>query len=273
MSVSKPARYWLGTCYCENAPELAGELVWIKGQREKCPTTDRLHWQLLIGLCKPQRLSRVKQLLCRCHWEPSRSDAAERYVWKEDTRVPDTQFELGQRAVRRNNSNDWESILQSAKSGNFDAIPPDIYIRFKIINGSYYRSLTCISADHAEPIAIERTVFVFWGRTGTGKSKRAWEEAGVQAYSKDPRTKWWDGYKGEKSVVIDEFRGTVDISHVLRWLDRYPVRVECKGSSRPLLAETVWITSNLDPRSWYPDLDAASVDALLRRLTNIIEFP
>lgn len=114
---------------------------------------------------------------------------------------------------------------------------------------------------------------MFWGRTGTGKSLRAWEEAGVEAYAKDPRTKWWCGYNGQRNVIIDEFRGSVDIAHLLRWFDRYPVRVELKGSTRPFAAENIWITSNLDPRHWYPDLDSETQNALLRRLTNIIHFP
>lgn len=100
----------------------------------------------------------------------------------------------------------------------------------------------------------------------------------MAAYSKDPRTKWylicnlrWCGYKGQGNVVIDEFRGVIDISHILRWLDRYPVCVEVKGGSRPLRASQIWITSNLDPRLWYPDLDAETLSALLRRL-NITHF-
>lgn len=86
------------------------------------------------------------------------------------------------------------------------------------------------------------------------------------------RTKWWCGYKNQENVIIDEFRGVVDISHLLRWLDRYPVRVESKGGSRPLLCKTIWLTSNLAPEAWYPDLDVETRDALLRRLTNIIHF-
>lgn len=88
----------------------------------------------------------------------------------------------------------------------------------------------------------------------------------MEAYSKDPRTKWWDGYLGQSNVVLDEFRGTIDVAHILRWLDRYPVRVENKGGSLPLLATHFWITSNLDPRLWYPDLDDETLQALLRRL-------
>lgn len=67
-------------------------------------------------------------------------------------------------------------------------------------------------------------------------------------------------------VIIDEFRGDIDVSHLLRWLDRYPVIVEVKGSSCPLVAEKVWITSNLHPREWYPMLDPLTFAALERRL-------
>lgn len=73
------------------------------------------------------------------------------------------------------------------------------------------------------------------------------------------------------NVVIDEFRGDIDIAHMLRWLDRYPVLVEIKGSSVVLVAETIWITSNIHPAHWYPAIDQETRDALLRRL-DITEF-
>jgi hypothetical protein len=113
---------------------------------------------------------------------------------------------------------------------------------------------------------------VYWGHTGTGKSRRAWDEAGIGAYPKDPRSKFWDGYRNHEHVVIDEFRGGIDISHILRWFDRYPVVVEVKGSSVVLSATHIWITSNIDPRQWYPELDEETLAALLRRL-DITNFP
>lgn len=122
-----------------------------------------------------------------------------------------------------------------------------------------------------EPIGIERTVNVYWGSTGSGKSHRAWGEAGPHSYPKDPRTKFWDGYNGHEHVVIDEFRGGIDISHLLRWFDKYPVVVEVKGSSTVLKATKIWITSNISPNDWYPDLDQETKEALLRRL-NVTHF-
>lgn len=92
----------------------------------------------------------------------------------------------------------------------------------------------------------------------------------MEAYAKDPRSKWWCGYQGQEHVIIDEFRGGIDISHMLRWLDRYPVCVETKGGSVPLCATKFWITSNLEPKEWYKEIDEATLLALERRLTNII---
>lgn len=114
---------------------------------------------------------------------------------------------------------------------------------------------------------MTRMIHVFIGPTGTGKSHRAWQEASYDAFPKDPRTKFWDGYQGQEHVVMDEFRGAIDISHMLRWCDKYPVIIEVKGSSTVLKAKTIWITSNLDPSLWYPDVDAQTLQALLRRLT------
>jgi len=113
---------------------------------------------------------------------------------------------------------------------------------------------------------MTREIFVYVGPTGTGKSHRAWTEATFDAFPKDPRTKFWDGYQGQEHVVIDEFRGAIDISHMLRWLDKYPVIIEVKGSSAVLKAKKIWITSNLDPTLWYPDIDQQTLAALVRRL-------
>lgn len=198
------------------------------------------------------------------HCELTRSDAADEYVWKEETRIAGTQFELGRKPHRRNNAADWELIWESAKSGAINDIPANVRVQ-------HYRTLRTIASDYSEPLPMERQIYVFCGRTGSGKSRRAWDEAGFSAYPKDPRSKFWDGYRDQKHVVIDEFRGGIDISHLLRWLDRYPVIVEIKGSSTCLVARQIWITSNLDPNEWYPLLDNETKQALLRRL-NIVHF-
>ena len=168
-------------------------------------------------------------------------------------------FLVGVRSVNRAVKKDWDIIWGHAQEGRIMDIPADVRIRC-------YSTLRRISADYATPLAIERSAVLYWGATGVGKSRRAWEELGLDAYPKDPRTKFWCGYKGQKNVIVDEFRGGIDVGHVLRWLDRYPVNVEIKGCSMPLSAERFIFTSNLHPNGWYPDCDVLTMAALLRRI-------
>lgn len=260
------ARYWLLTIpYDRWDPAQLKEgdgsyVVYCKGQAEKGTSTGYDHWQVFVGFGRPVRLAHIKWFFSReCHAEKSRSVAAEEYVWKEETRVEGTQFEFGKKKVQRSCVKDWDVIKASAMEGNFDTIPADIYVRC-------YNQLKRIEKDHLVPTAGERMVYCFWGDTGTGKSRRAWDEATFDAYPKTPTSKFWDGYNGQENVVIDEFRGQIEISHMLRWLDRYPVIVENKGGSLVFKAKKIWITSNLNPRDWYPGTDVETVNALLRRM-------
>jgi len=255
------ARFWILTIpHADFLPYRPATVDYIRGQLELA-ASGFLHWQIVVHFKRKLRLGGVKSIFGNsAHAEPSRSEAAREYVWKEVTRIEGTQFELGNIPLRRGHSEDWQLVRENAKRGRLDDIPPDVYCRM-------YSNLKRIAVDHMAPIGIEREVIVYWGRTGTGKSRRAWDEAGINAYPKDPRSKFWDGYRNQQHVVIDEFRGNIDISHVLRWFDRYPVIVEVKGSSVVLNAKKIWITSNLNPRNWYPDLDEETLAALLRRLT------
>jgi len=266
-TVTAQARYWLLTIpHNAFTPYLPPNVAYIKGQLESGSETGYTHWQVLVILKRKLRLGGLKELFgTTVHAEPSRSDAANEYVWKEETRIAGTQFELGAAPLSRGRTEDWVAIKEHAKRGRLDDIPGDIFVR-------NYGNLKRIATDYCEPVAIERTVHVFWGPTGVGKSRRAWAEAGLNAYPKDPRSKFWDGYRGQEHVVIDEFRGDIDVGHVLRWFDRYPVIVEVKGSSVVLKATTIWITSNLSPDQWYPLLDDMTRAALMRRL-NVFECP
>lgn len=267
MSKSPQGIFWILTIPYDlfKIPDvLPPKLAWITGQAE-LGAGGYKHWQLCVALVQKCRLAGVKRVFGdKCHAELTVSASAAEYCHKLDTRIDGTEFELGAKPFRRNSKLDWESVWTAAQSGDLLKIPAHV----RVVS---YRTLRAIAADHDKPLAIVRECSVFWGPTGTGKSRRAWDEATLAAYSKDPRSKFWCGYGSEVNVVLDEFRGGIDIAHILRWLDRYPVRVEIKGSSKPLAAVKFWITSNLHPRAWYPECDENTMDALLRRLT-ITEF-
>lgn len=132
---------------------------------------------------KRRRFSWLKQWFGEsAHIEPSRSEKANDYVWKDETAVEGTRFQLGEFPIQRGRNTDWNAVWSNAKSGDIENIPPDILCR-------YYGNIVRIRADFASPSAQVRTACVFWGHTGTGKSRRAWAEAGDDAFPKDPNTK------------------------------------------------------------------------------------
>jgi len=242
-------------------PEFAS---WLRGQAET-GEGGYAHWQVFVAFKSKKTLQTCKACFTdTTHCELSRSEAASEYVWKEDTAVDGTRFEYGAKPFRRNSRTDWESVWTSAQSGLLESIPASVRVQS-------YSSLRRIECDYSRAVPMERECFIFWGPTATGKSRRAWAEAGDNAFPKDPRTKFWDGYQGEENVVMDEFRGVIAIGNLLRWIDRYAVRVEVKGSSRVLLCKRLWITSNLPPEEWWPELDPATFRAFRRRVT-VIQF-
>lgn len=249
-------------------PYLPDGVCYVKGQLEAGTEGGYLHWQMIAYFSKKVTVAKVKEIFGDgIHVEKTKSKAAEDYVWKEDTRVPNTQFELGQKSLKRNSDKDWDQVWEDAKDGNLMNIPADIRIRS-------YHTLKRIRKDYDKPPLRENVeVRCFWGNPKTGKSHLAWQEASITGnpYIKGSTTKWWDGYQGEDCVIIDEFRGQIALEHLLKWFDKWPCSVEEKGGQMALKATKFWIISNLSPDQWYPGLDAESLAALRRRMT-VVHF-
>jgi len=124
------------------------------------------------------------------------------------------------------------------------------------------------------PRSSKTISIALFGPPGTGKT--LWAETHFPtAYRKDPDS-WWDGYDGEPAVILDEFHGSwFKFTHLKKLLDRYPMKVDIKGSRAEFISSTVILTSNNEPRSWYNFdniSEAYAWDALERRLDVIVEF-
>lgn len=265
------ARFWMLTIPgADWSPPttLPPGLTYVRGQRE-VGEGGYDHWQICCRTAAPVRLPGLKALFCAsAHAEKSRSEAALAYVWKEDTAVAGTRFEVG-KLRKAGNQVDWEDVGAKARAGEFGAIPTEILVRH---TGNLIKMHGLFAHPQPRP---EVTVTVLWGETGSGKSHTAYHQAtmtGGPVYWKASTNKWWDGYRGEEAVVIDEFDGQIGIVHLLRWLDWYPMMVEIKGGATPLKATKFWITSNLSPDEWFPSLPLKQMRALHRRLTVVCEM-
>lgn len=117
-------------------------------------------------------------------------------------------------------------------------------------------------------------VFVFWGSTGVGKTRRVVDAEPGLWISPDNSLTWFDGYEGQDAVLFDDFvgcpRGQIDF--LLKMLDRYPMNVPIKGAFINWAPKRIYFTSNLPPEEWFPDLNPLRFAALLRRLKTVTEM-
>lgn len=101
------------------------------------------------------------------------------------------------------------------------------------------------SADKPVP-----NVSWYWGSTGSGKTRAAFETMSQDNIyiQNGPNCRngamWWDGYTGQKVVVLDDFRPWwCPFSFLLRLLDRYPIQVQVKGGFVNFIPEQIIVTT------------------------------
>jgi len=110
-----------------------------------------------------------------------------------------------------------------------------------------------------------------YGPTGTGKSHRAHELAGPEAFT-PVSAKWWDGYDRHENVVIDDcrwdwFEPIGGFAGFLRMVDKWPYKVESKGASRHLVAKRIFITCPCAPEAFWNNVTDESLAQFQRRIT------
>ncbi len=164
------------------------------------------------------------------------------------------------------NAERWALAKRQAIEGKSEDIDPQIYIQ-------HYSSIRGIMRDHPQDVADADDVTGVWiyGVAGVGKSRYARENY-PKAYLK-AMNKWWDGYRGEENVILDD----VDPSHstwigkfIKDWTDRYAFPAEIKGFMIKIRPKKFIITSQYSiDQIWQDEETRAAVS----RRCHVIHMP
>lgn len=109
------------------------------------------------------------------------------------------------------------------------------------------------------------------GPTGCGKTREATntdDYCMVDGTSLD----WFDGYAGQKRLVIDEYSNDVKVTKMLRLLDGHKLRLPVKGSFTWALYTEVHITTNLKREELHSKASDAHKEAFWRRITHVVDY-
>lgn len=152
--------------------------------------------------------------------------------------MPMSQKEKGERG-----SEFWAEQREIITHGNLEDIDDKLFI-------TNYSSICSIRKDNMDqPESLEPGALHDWfyGGPGTGKSRAAREEN--PGFFDKLLNKWWDGYKGEDVVILDDFDKNHEKlgSHIKRWADLYPFKAEIKHGAMNIRPKKIVVTSNYHP--------------------------
>lgn len=275
---SATGQYWVGTLNNYTVDELRlfqtiqssdDRIAYISFGRET-GAEGTPHLQFHLETSRKMRFRTLNRLLGNRCWLAVRKgsfEQAQEYVEK------DGDFEtFGARISRsRGARTDLEGLREAlSQRVPLSVISNDFFKEYM----RYRRSISGYVALHAVPRTWVCSVIVYYGKTGTGKTRSVFDNAvnvtDVWVY---PGNGWFDGYEGQEIVLFDDFSGSeFKLPYLLKLLDRYPMRVPIKGDFVNWAPKEIYITSNLDPKSWFPNAHQEHVEALFRRFTNTVKF-
>lgn len=220
------------------------------------------HYQGYVEFSQRKRLTALKKINRRAHWEVRRGsqEQAINYCKKTSTRVAGP-YEIGEPAsTEQGKRTDLDAIgkkiIEGASLREVALEHPGAYMQY----GKGMRDLKAQIAESYNHDDVRG--HWYWGPPGTGKSRKAREE-NPDAYIK-AQNKWFDGYAGEAVILLDDLDSNC-LGHYLKiWADRYSCPGEVKGSSVNLVHTKIIITSNYSIDDLWPE-DSEMCAAIKRR--------
>jgi len=266
---NKTQRSWCFTLNNYTADEEAYlqslDVKYLVYGREVAPTTGTKHLQGFVILKNSLRHSTIRKLLPRCHVEPKKAsnEQAAEYCKKDGDFV-----EVGDPIKKQGKRSDLEIICKLVDKGESLSEIAEKYPATYVRNYRGIKDYMNVRAKPYTPTDVRGLWYV--GEPGTGKTKQA-RELFPDAYLKS-QNKWWDGYQGQKSVILDDLdKGGVGLGHLIKiWADRYSCTAETKGAVVNLVHEKLIVTSNYTIDELWGD-DAEMCKAIKRRF-EVVQF-
>jgi len=174
------------------------------------------------------------------------------YSCKETGAPPDCYGDRPAQGMRK----DIDVVIQELKDGKITT--DEIALEYPILYHQYGRTFEKIQDILMRKVWRKEMTKGLWihGPTGTGKSHYAYHDytpEKIYPYPNDGG--WWDGYKQQECVVINEFRGGIQYSELLDLCDKWPKSVRRRGREPlPFTSKLIIITSSLSPEEAYNNL-------------------
>ena len=230
--------------------------------KEIAPTTGTPHYQGFIRLKNAMTFHTIQKFLTRARIVVANgNDFQNQKYCAEDGNLL---FEHGE-PTEQGKRSDLKEIAQLIKNKKITLEEimfehPEMYLRY---SRSFEKMFNAVMTPRSTP----PQVFWRWGLAGTGKTRFCIENH-PDHYVKDG-TMWWDGYKQQEAIIIDDFDNQIPYRTLLRMLDRYVYQGQVKGGYVQIDSPYIYITCEFPPEHYWFGNELAQVK---RRLTSVLEI-
>lgn len=236
---------------------------------ETCPDTKRVHLQGWIQFYNKRTLGGVQRLTFKGpHFESCKGSEYdnEKYCTKDGKYWSKGNF------ITQGNRTDLTKFKEILEDGGSlaDLMDKDLNLYCRYRNGLRDYAAVCAKRQRRKYRGSLK-VKVLSGPTGVGKTSRIINDPEVFPINGD-QLKWFDGYEGEKKLLIDEYDNNVSAVQLIKLLDGNTQRLDCKGTFTYAAWDTVYITTNLRKEQFHRHAKKAHRDAIFRRVTQWIDL-
>lgn len=274
---------WCFTSYDLTEPVFLEEMRYLCYSPENCPTSGRFHWQGYFYLKNKCVMKSACKIFKDYNISVTAADGSpqqnRRYCggehYEKDGKIkePNPDFKEFGEIPQKGKRNDLTEIAEQIQSGAVTV--EDIIVTKPILYHQYGRTLNAI-----EDITLQkkwRTEMTegIWivGATGRGKSHEAFKDYNPDTHYVHIITDkgWWDNYKQQDTVIINDFRGQIQYDDLLQLIDKWPYSVPRRGRPPiPFISKKIIITSPMMPEEVYHNrCEKDDIKQLMRRLTII----
>lgn len=224
--------------------------------KEIAPTTGTPHLQGYYYFQNDKTIKQLKKPFPRMSFRVANGTAEQNQKYCSKDR---DFYEIGTRPMSQQEKGEEgkKAIAERwalAKAGKFEELPPE---HIKVYEYIHTKNLEAVDRSELDNEWV-------YGPSGCGKSSY------VRNVYKDfylkPMSKWWDGYRGEEVVCLDDFDPSHGpfLAYFLKiWADHYSFNAEVKGGMLKIRPKKIIVTSQYALERCFED--PKTVEALMRR--------